>query len=335
MRIDEIMAAVKETHPGLERMVAFNLIAALAHRAVINVAVAGTGKSACTNTIAEHAKNVRKYEEITKTGLRHIEKDLNGFKGVVIIDDIAKIQTTYCKLATVSTMCGLAYDHFAARTTHMFSFRIENFYGAVLMNVQPVIFRIIVKDDSWEAIVADKSLRYYHFIRPREPREHLPRLDDVQVEPINSGPDVPGGIRTWPEWKALYAIFRCQHSRARAIEHSIAMSRALADLEGKDCVSPDICEKLCEICKPMVVERYLITKMGFESGRDYANELHAILTEFATYGNPVALEDIAVDFRISQRRAYQILAEMKDLVVVKKKQVYALDPLQKLLEVIE
>jgi len=319
LKIDRVIRSVEKTHPRLGNMTAVNLIAALARRCLVNIAPSGCGKSSVTNTLLNKLQPSLRTPSMTKSALRHYKDRLSGYVGLLVMDDLGAIDTEYSLIGTVSCLADLAYTHQAGKAIGPYAFQITNFHGSILLNVQPVVWRKVVRSDAWESVVRDKVIRYYHLYRPLEPVSASPDIPDVDwVKPA----EFPDKLYDTEAWRLLKANFEFQHSEARAREHAREMARALAGFEGLKKVSERILEKLEQLTRPMLMEAFLMTKRDLESGRDFNHNLLCLLVEFASYGRGFELKRMCRDHQLSEKRLRQILQDYTEYAVVKMNRVY-------------
>lgn len=112
-------------------------------------------------------------------------------------------------------------------------------------------------------------------------------------------------------YSKLEAIASIQWSDARVIEHLNALLRATAALDRRQEVRNEDFMLLYRLMKPMIIERYIMTKVGFEVGRYMNTNLAATLVEFASWKN-ISIDRIARDYKISPATTYRLLAEIKE-----------------------
>ena len=87
--------------------------------------------------------------------------------------------------------------------------------------------------------------------------------------------------------------------------------KAIAALDGRqDVVNVDF-QLLHKLIKPMIIERYIMHKTGFETGRWMDTNLCAILVEYASWPN-VNIDRIARDYKVSPSTVYRLLSEVKE-----------------------
>lgn len=313
--IKRVKKEVDKTHPRLGNLVAFLLVATWARKCVIVVAPSGTGKSTACNALKNFYTDefFRKEHGVTKAGLKRLEDILNGFEGVFIVDDLSA-DTTYMKIFTCSAMAQLAYEHFVSKYSGTVAFRIENFYGGIVINTQPTVFKYIVSSDVWEPILRDKSIRYYHFYRPIKARAEIPKftrqenpipIDDVTIDTRSKY------FRKFEKW------FRFQHSRARAKEHLSDILRAIAGLDGRTKVKYYDYKILKDLYRPCLAEYWLLYKIEFETMRQFYNNLACILTELCTYRNKLRPFHVALDYGVSIDTVYRLCRNLSEFVIFK------------------
>ena len=308
-RLNEIRESVEATHKGLGSMLAFNILAATANQCLINVAVAGIGKSTVTWTVKEMWKDETKvFDSITRSGLRYIADDISNYSGVVIIDDLGKVDTQYSRMATITSMAELCYSHFIRKMTYTIDIDIENFHGAALMNIQPVLMEYLSDRPEWEAVIRDKTIRYYHMIRPLKPEKELPSISLKRKRSVKK-------VRlTSPEKAEYYNLIQLglsQWSYARCIEHINDLLRACAIIDDRMLVQEDDMQLLFELMKPMLLERWFMKKYAFESAIHFNDDAMCLLTEFCSF-EPLTIAQLCVDFKIVPRTAHSILQNLQD-----------------------
>lgn len=311
-RLKEIEQEVNETHPGLGRFLTFNLLCTYANQCVLNVAVAGIGKSTCTWTMKEiFDKNAIILDSITRSGLKFIANDLCGFTGVVIIDDLGKVDTQYSRMATVSSFAELVYSHFIKKMTYTIEIEINDFRGAALMNIQPVLMELLTNRPEWEAVIRDKTVRYYHLQRPLNPRKHHPRLIVPERTDLNAILYEP---EPSPVYFELLQIGLTQWSYARTVEHIEDMCKAAAMLDSREVVTQEDMEAVKHLLGPMILERWLFKKFAFESHIHFDDDAMCILTEFASFPS-VSVEQVCTDFKVTPQTCYSLMKNVEEWAI--------------------
>jgi len=306
--LTDLIANVNATHPDLGNAVAFATIATKAKKCLLVVAPAGCGKSATGDAVgAAHPEAIR-LDSVTRSGLRDFKDVFTHFQGLVVVDDLGKVDTNYSRIHTVTSFAELCYSHFISKHTMTVTVEIAEFFGSCIMNVQPPVLGMLVKADEWEVVTQDKTIRYYHLFRPTTPNENKP------APFIDWGIDlslVKKPSREYKLWAKLEAIASIQWSDARCLEHLQDLLRATAALERRETVLNEDYILLHRLMRPMIIEKYIKSKYGFETGRSVSTNLLAVLVEFATW-NPVTIDRICRDYKVSSATAYRLLSEIKE-----------------------
>jgi hypothetical protein len=291
-----------------------NIVAAKAKRCIVNIAPAGCGKSAATDTVVNLLKGIAiKYTSVTLAGLGRIAAEMSGFAGHVIIDDLGAEKSLWSRTATISVLTHLVYTHNVDKITQTARITIRDFFGSAAINIQPIMMQSIVQDDDWVAVVRDKCIRYYHLIRPIKPKKGLPAVClewGVPLEQVEE-PTLKGA-----KWYQLLYIGLIQWSYARCLEHIPAMLKALAALDGRKKVTKEDYNLLYKLMQPMQLERYLLESTGFEAGRIFYNDIYCILVELASHKN-LTIETIATDYKVHPRTVYRLLEQAKEYCYIK------------------
>lgn len=295
-------ARVEETHPGLGRLVALLHVVAVSRTCMLVVGVAGSGKSTASRSLLSFERCLY-WDSVTRAGLMSWMDTLTGFEGVIVIDDMGKIDSEYSRISTATTLAELCYSHFVAKFTFRVRLQIAGFGGSAVMNIQPIILSRLVRSIEWDAVLADKVLRYYHLRFPTRPVASPPvglapppdaTIDDVQL-------DLPAQAL-----RGLYRQGQVQWSLPRTIEHVSRLLRGVALWAGRDYVNEDDVSYLEHLLKPMIVEGAVLQRHGLETRRVLDHELLCLLTELAS-ANEVKVHDIARHFRTSVNVVHDVL----------------------------
>lgn len=314
-KLEIMQAEIEKTHPGLGSLLCFNVLGAVAKKCVMNVAVAGIGKSTVTWTIKDMwKKDVMVFDSITRAGLKFISKEINNFDGVIIIDDLGKVDTKYSRMATVTTFAELCYSHFVRKITYSLEIFIENFQGAALMNIQPVLLHKLCEEPEWEAVIRDKTIRYYHFLRPLRPVGTHPQLKMSRKKGIKR---VKNTSKIDDTYKDLIQLGLTQWSYARTIEHIDDLLKAAAYIDGRLLVWDSDKQVLLDLLRPMMIERYFMRKYAFESALHFDDNAACIFTEMCSF-NPLTLAQVCSDFKLTTEMARNILKQVEAYCFVEK-----------------
>lgn len=333
----ELIKKVNRTHKGLGALVAINLLAAKAKICLLNVSPSGCGKSIlsmwailslsrrhylytpiksqATDTIhAILVGDTYKYTSLTLAGLRHIMKKLTQFAGHLIIDDLGGEKSLWSRISTITVLANLVYGHYVDKITHSGRITIENFEGSAALNIQPIMMNSLVASDEWIAVVRDKVLRYYHLIRPLNPKKAMPDVQAIWGIPIRkvSMPRYLGKL-----YQQLIVVGLCQWSYGRCLEHIPSLLRACAAIDERTKVGRIDYTLLYKLLKPMQLERYILTTYGFETGRVFQNNTYCILVELASHGEP-AIGTICEDYKVSPTTVDRLVEQSKEWAWIKK-----------------
>jgi len=307
-QLTEIISAVEKTHLGLGRAIAFSIICIKARQCLLLVAPSGCGKSVITDTLGEVHPDPIRLLSVTKARLTSYKDTFSNFKGVVLMDDIAGAGSMYERKETLVAFSMLCYSHFISKHTFTSDFEITDFHGSTVMNIQPSILAEIYQYPEWESLISEKTLRYYHLYRPIAPNVAKPSVK------VDWGIDIDRVKKPRHDYKlysSLEHIASIQWSDARSLEHLDTLLKAIASLDRREYVTNLDFRLLYRLMKPMIVERYIMHKVGFEVGRWMDTNLAAVLVEFATWKN-INIDRIARDYKISPSTVYRLLSEIKE-----------------------
>jgi len=303
-----IIDGVEKTHPGLGKAVAFSIVCVKAGQCLLLVAPSGCGKSVITDTIGNVHPETVKMLSVTKARLTTYKDTFSGFKGVVLMDDIAGAGSMYERKETLVAFSMLCYSHFISKHTFTSDFEISNFFGSTIMNIQPSILAEIYEYPEWESLIQEKTLRYYHLYRPTAPNVAKPNVKvdwGIDLEKVRKP------SHTYKLYNTLERIAGIQWSDARTLEHLDNLLKAVAALDRRVDVNNSDLQLLHRLIKPMTVERYIMHKVGFEVGRWMDTNLSAILVEFASWKN-ISIDRIARDYKISPSTVYRLLLNISE-----------------------
>ena len=304
----EVITDLEKTHPGLGKAIAFSTICVKARLCLLLVAPSGCGKSVITDTMSILHPDPVKLLSVTKARLTTYKDTFTNFFGVVLMDDIAGAGSMYERKETLVAFSMLCHAHAISKHTFTSDFEITDFHGSCIMNIQPAILSEIYEYPEWESLISEKTLRYYHLYRPIAPNVNKPTLK------VDWGIDldlVKKPRHDFKLYKTLESIATIQWSDSRTLEHLDNLLRAVAALDRRQEVNNADLILLHKLMRPMVVERYIMHKTGFETGRWLDNNLAAVLVEFASWKN-ISMDRIARDYKISPSTVYRLLGDIKE-----------------------
>jgi hypothetical protein len=301
-KLETLIDAVEATHKYLGELVAFECIIVKCKKLLLVVSPHGCGKSRASAFIGESTPQAKILDRLSAAGLANVE-DFNHFRSVVVVDDIAKTQTTYARINTMTTLAELVYSHYIhSRMAHM-SFDIEDFFGSAIVNIQPVLLKSLVTSAEWEASMEDKAVRYYHLHRPSDPRNKMP---DVRIDWGGEYGKVAETDTTTEQFRQFMFENKGQWTLSRTKEHLSSFLQAAAALDGREAVNDEDYRVVNRLLKPLKYETLVMDKQNFESERHLDSNRLAILTEMVTYGH-FTLSQISNDYHISEVHAYRLM----------------------------
>lgn len=310
-----VIADVDKTHPKLGRGVVMAMLTIKSRKMLLVVSPRGCGKSRVSAYVGRQAKSSMILDRLSVAGLSHAADQFSNFKGVVVVDDIAKTQTPYARISTITTLAELIYSHYCMSHLSKMDFEIKDFYGSAIVNVQPVLLRALVTSPEWEASIQDKTIRYYHLHRPLNPNP-----SDIKLE-LEWGLDFKEWDGKEPSgrlWEVLQKLVGPQWGLARRKEHLRDLLKAAAALDNREQPNTADYLLLIEVLRPLMIERLVMDKADFESKRFLFSNKLAIMTEFLTYGQ-FTLSQLAEDYKVSEATAYRLMDEQhKDWRVIAK-----------------
>lgn len=310
-----VIEGVDKTHPKLGKLVAVSMLTVKAKKLLLVVSPRGCGKSAASNYVGKSHPRPLMRDRLSVAGLSSLADILTGFDGVIVVDDIAKTQTPYARIGTITTLAELIYSHYCSSNLAKMTYDITDFYAAGIVNIQPVLLRSLVMSQEWEASVQDKTLRYYHLMRPLEPNPEPPalKLEWGLSFDATTPPRLTGKLS-----EALQREAEPQWGLSRLKEHLRDLLRAAAALDKRRTVTQADYRLLLDVMKPCQIEKLVMDKTNFESQRYLHSNKLAVLTEYLTYGQ-FTLQTIARDYKVSESQAYRLMNEqLSEWVVVAK-----------------
>ncbi|MCH8311018.1 MAG: hypothetical protein IIB17_11075 [Chloroflexi bacterium] len=303
-----IRDAVEQTHPGLGNLAAMALVAAKARQCLLVVAPPGTGKSTVGAWLDKVHPEAYIRDSLTRSSLVTYQTLFNDFTGLVIFDDVGKIDTDHSRLQTLVTMAELVHGHFISKSSFQLNIEISNFQGAALLNIQPNILKSVIEDATWHSNLADKTLRYYHLKRALSPNRQPIEADadwGINIEDVGSVSEDSA------VWRRLYELGIQQWTRPRAIEHIEDLIKGVAALGSNPLPDETDMEVLEELLRPMCIESEILEKKGFGDSATMNANLLYLLVEFATY--PVlTYGQMGEDYHMKPRQVTYILEQMHE-----------------------
>ncbi len=303
-----VIKEIEHTHKRLGNLVAFGLLCVKAKKCLLIVAPAGTGKSRSSQAIALASPNKMIFDSITRSALAVMQDEMSNYDGLVVIDDMGKIDTAYSRMATLTTFAELCYSHFVSKHTVSTHIEITNFNGSAVLNTQPPILGQTIAAMEWEAVLMDKTIRYYHLYRPTKPVSAPP---DYKIESDISISDVELTGLGGKLYDKLWEIAIVQWSDARAMEHLHDLLKAAAAWDGRMVVNQSDYALLSTLMPPLSIERHLIVKYGLETDRVIDLNLLAMLVELASW-KQLTVKRVCRDYKVSAETVLRVLRSLPD-----------------------
>ena len=331
-RILRLIKDVDKTHCGLGKLCAFLQVALKAGKFILVVSVAGTGKTTAMQFIAKsNPDGCITVNQFTRSGLAQKEKELNGFRGSLFVDDLGNIDTGYSLHESIKSGIMLCYGHELSKYNASININIQNFHGSMCTSIQPVKMPMIISGTDWEAVMQDKTIRYYHLIRAIKPNMSpiLAKIDwgiDINKVKIKLGNN--------EKYKRLLRIGLLQWGRSRATEHINDLLKSLAAIDRRLRVSNRDLDVLLMLIRPLMLESYIIDKEGFESEKTFYNDHLCMLTELASY-NELTHDNVASDFKVNLRTVERLLSKVRIYYTPDPKDKKLLHPSVEALEVLK
>lgn len=304
-KLRQLIRQINKTHKGLGPLVAINILTAKAKKCLLTVSPAGCGKSMSTEITHMLLKGEAiKYTSLTLAGLIRLRDQFSNYTGSIIIDDLGSEKSEWSRVSTINVLATLVHTHNIHKVTATSEIQLSNFRGSAALNIQPVLMNQLAQTEDWIAVIRDKSIRYYHLIRPVVPKDYIPKLNfnqGIPLEQVNK-PHHKGKL-----WYQLVTIGLTQWSYARCIEHIPTLLRACAAIDDRTTVTQEDYRLLIKLLRPMQIERYILSSWDFETGRTFLNNVYCILVEIASHGQPT-LQTISEDYKISPATVERVVA---------------------------
>ena len=275
-------AKIDKTHKGLGNLSAFTALSCKARKCSMVIGSSGTGKTTGVNAaLNNNGKTNIVLDSMTRSGLKTYEDQLSGFAGILCVQDLGSIDTAYSLSESLKVLAVLAYEKQIAKNNSLMELSIKDFAGACITTAQPVMMTKLLRNYSWEAVLADKVIRYYHMYRPTA------TTNKPLVAKLSWGIDLN---KVTVDNKVMAAISKfclehiTQWSYARGVEHLRDMAKACAAFRKATKVTVQDLEVMHDIIKPCWYEKHLVRKTAFEAHTAYDIRSHCVLTELTTYG---------------------------------------------------
>ena len=296
---------VDSTHEGLGNLAAFTALACKARKCSMIIGSSGTGKTTGVNTaLVNNGKTNIQLDSLTRSGLKTYEDQLTGFEGILCVQDLGSIDTAYSLAESLKVLAVLAYEQQISKNNSIMELSIKDFKGSCTTTAQPIMMTKLLRNYSWEAVLSDKVLRYYHMHRPTATTDKPLKVKLPWGIDINKVA-IPGMLhRAIMDFCGSHVT---QWSYARGVEHLGDLVKAAAAFRNATKVSPADVMAVHDIIKPLWYEKHLVKKSAFEAHASYDIRSHCVLTELVTYGK-IEENQTCRNYRISERTYYRLMA---------------------------
>ena len=297
-------AKVEHTHKGLGNLAAFTALSTKARKCAMVIGSSGTGKTTGVNAaLQNNGKTNIQLDSLTRSGLKTYEDQLNGFEGILCVQDLGSIDTAYSLAESLKVLAVLAYERQIAKNNSLMELSIKDFKGATITTAQPIMMTKLLRNYSWEAVLSDKVLRYYHMYRPTKTtvKALTAKLPwGISVDKVA----IPGMVhRSIMDFCGNNVT---QWSYARGVEHLGDLVKAAAAFRRSTKVQSVDLSTVLDIIGPLWYEKHLVRKAAFEAHTSYDIRSHCVLTELCTYGS-IEQQQTCQNYRISERTYYRLM----------------------------
>lgn len=333
--VQRVYESVEKTHRGLGKLTVAVLLHDRANMALFVIGLSGTGKSKVTDALCRSGwRRAVQMRDLTKASLSKWGEDLQGFKGTLIVDDLARCDSDYIMKQTYKTLIELCFNHGTDKATYHYRIQITDFNASVIMNCQPIVFRTIIGDRDWDAFVRDRAARFYHIVRPVEENPadivlpKLPKLtvDDVKLNVESISESIGASAAAKLSW---------QFTKGRAKQNLIQLLKASAALNGREETTEADAWLIDQIYSRGILEHVLTRAEEFEGRRRFDSNLYALISEFATLKRPITVKEVALRFGYSERTVFSIISRMRRYVATTANSPPAIAPTEELVKLME
>jgi len=271
---------------------------------LITIGNTGIGKSEISNFIKKNFKDIKVLNTISQASLKQISTEISNYNGIIFVDDIGAINTDYMRITTVSTLTYLAYQHYLRRLDSTTNVEINNFNGAVIMNMQPAIYNQIIHEPSFEANIKDKTYRYFILNLPNRNIElKHPKIKELQhiYDKFN---DIKVNIDE-NKVNALADNMLYNMSGIRRKQLITKYVKLTAILNNHDTAMSEDYQFVAKLLLNNIIENELTERIGVKSAFTFNVFGYNLLLMAKKYGNMFKVIDMVKDTGISKRTIYR------------------------------
>ena len=299
--------SIEKTHKGLGNCCAFLKLATAARKCIVIVGSHGSGKTTAVEAVHTHTPQNQRIaiDSITRSGLKKLEGVLTNYTGSLIVGDLGGIDTQYSVQESLKVLGLLAYEHSLSKLNVSMDLEITNFHGSCLTTVQPVAMRYVIQGTQWDAVLADKTIRYYHIRKPQKPNLKPITATIKPKSDFNSIKITPAAVA---RARHVTSNTITQWSDARSEEHLLDLFRSAAAYRGGNAVTAVDIETALALMRPLYLENYLLDRFDLEGKLFFRNYDFAVLSQLATWGK-IDLIKMCRDYKVSLRTIQRMLKE--------------------------
>ena len=298
---------VEKTHKGLGNLCSFIKLATTAGKCVVVCGAHGSGKTTALDaaTVNLASDQNTKIDSITRSGLKKLESRLTNYNGVLTVSDLGGIDTSYSLQESLKVIALLSYEHSISKLNVSMDLEITNFHGSCLTTVQPVAMRYVIQGTQWDAVLADKTIRYYHITKPQKP--NLKPIT-ASIKPKSAYADIKVTPAVAAKARHITSNTITQWSDARSEEHLLDLFKSAAAYRGGNAVTQADTQTVLTLMRPLYLENYLLDRFDLEGKLFFRNYDFAVLSQLATWGK-IDLIKMCRDYKVSLRTIQRMLKE--------------------------
>jgi len=208
------------------------------------------------------------------------------------------------RITTASTLTYLAYQHYLHRLDSTTNIEINNFNGAVIMNMQPAIYNRIIHEPSFEANIKDKSYRYFVLDLPKQNVElKHPKIKELQHIYYKFN-DIKVNIDE-NKVNALADNMLYNMSAIRRKQLITKYVKLTAILNNHTTAMSEDYQFIAKLLLNNVIENELTERIGIKSAFTFNVFGYNLLLMAKKYGNMFKVDKMVKDTGISKRTIYR------------------------------
>ena len=293
-----LISKIDRTHPGAGRLAASCMLTQKAAKAMLVVAVPGTGKTTCIDWAAlQNPHGMIRFDSITRSGMAGMDKELSDYKGVLSVADLGAVDTLYSIKEASKVIALLCYEHRLNKRNVSIEIDITGFHGSALATIQPSSVQKLISGADWDSVLQDKLIRYYHLLRPLKIKNAPIEVEakwGIELDEVRIRAELVNQCRAMVDSSVQ------QWSDARAVQHWCDFYRAAAALANRQTVAKADVQAAHEVLRPLNLEPYLVLRQSLSSDRTFLADDACMLTELATYSRLDHVRTVK-NYRVSNR----------------------------------